>query len=118
MLGSARCEGRIVKDAIAILVAALALGGCAEEGSSDCVTPKRAWGDQCQAEVYAGCGEQDCAFGYEAWLDQFSCAPLVDCVDPEVYEACVGAIEQIEGCDPYPSDACQAMQEQTWQCAG
>jgi hypothetical protein len=42
----------------------------------------------------------------------------VDCVDPEVYEACVGAIEQIDGCDPYPAEACQAMQEQAWQCQG
>ena len=93
----------------------LVLVGCGDDGSS-CITPHDAWGDQCQAQVYADCGQADCAVGYESWVEQFQCAELVDCVDTDLHEGCVGAIEQLENCDPYPFEACEAMHAATWQC--
>jgi hypothetical protein len=91
--------------------------GCRDDGS-DCLTPHDAWGDQCRAQVHADCGEYECATGYEAWVEQYECAELVGCVDTDLYEGCVGAIEQLEGCDPYPFDECEALHDATWQCQG
>lgn len=94
---------------------ALSVSGCSNN-STDCISPHDAWGDQCQAQVYAGCGQHDCATGYEFWIEQLQCAEIVDCVDTDLHEGCVGAIEPIDDCDPYPFEECEAMHAQTWQC--